>query len=69
MLPQKINGVHGKWIKFLILIVLRPLSSNQEQFSFQRERSMEDINKDIETIWKELQEIDKITRGCNQNDR
>ena len=69
MLPQKINGVHGKWIKFLIFIVLRPLSSNQEQFSFQRERSMEDINKDIETIWKELQEIDKITRGCNQNDR
>ena len=24
---------------------------------------MEDINKDIETIWKELQEIDKITRA------
>ena len=26
---------------------------------FKRERSLQDIDKDIETIWKELQELDK----------
>ena len=30
---------------------------------------MEDINKDIETIWRELQEIDKITRRDSQEDK
>ena len=26
---------------------------------FKRERSLQDIDKDIETIWRELQELDK----------
>ena len=27
---------------------------------------MEDIDKDIETIWKELQELDKLPRSENE---
>ena len=27
---------------------------------------MEDIDKDIETIWKELQELDKLPRSVNE---
>ena len=38
-------------------------------YNFRRERSLEDINKDIETIWRELQEIDKITRRDCQEDK
>lgn len=30
---------------------------------FQRERSLQDIDKDIETIWRELQELDKLPVG------
>jgi hypothetical protein len=40
----------------------RPKNSNP-RYAFRRERSMEDIDKDIETIWKELQELDKLPRS------
>jgi len=30
------------------------------RYSFRRERSLEDIDKDIATIWKELQELDQL---------
>ena len=53
----KING-----IKYKQLLTFCRSKSQQEKYSFRRERSLEDINKDIETIWRELQEIDKITR-------
>ena len=35
-------------------------------FGFRRERSLQDIDKDIETIWRELQELDKLPVGGNQ---
>ena len=35
----------------------RPKEPKQRNL-FQRERSLQDIDKDIETIWKELQELD-----------
>ena len=30
---------------------------------FKRERPLQDIEKDIETIWRELQELDKPDMG------
>ena len=45
----------------------RPNSAGQT--AYRRDRSIEDINKDIETIWKELQEIDKITHNGAQAER
>ena len=40
----------------------RSRQGGRAQYSWRRERSMEDLHKDIETIWRELQEIDKMTR-------
>ena len=42
---------------------LRSRPSERSRFSWRRERSMEDLHKDIETIWRELQEIDKLTQA------
>jgi len=39
----------------------RPKNSHT-RYSFQRERSMEDIDKDIKTIWKELQDLDNLPK-------
>ena len=36
------------------------------RYSFRRERSMEDIDKDIATLWRELQEMDKPTENKNR---
>jgi len=37
----------------------RPKGSTA-RYNFKRERSIEDIDKDIETIWKELQDLDRL---------
>ena len=46
------------------LTFLRKTSNGS--FGFRRERSLQDIDKDIETIWRELQELDKLPVGGNQ---
>ena len=38
------------------------------KFTWRRERSMEDLHKDIQTIWRELQEIDKLTQTGEAGD-
>jgi len=40
----------------------------RERFLFKRERSLQDIDKDIETIWKELQELDMPIGEKNVDD-
>ena len=47
----------------------RPGPATRPQYTFRRERSLEDLNKDIATIWRELQEIDKITQPGTAEDR
>ena len=34
-----------------------------------RDRSLQDIDKDIETIWKELQQLDKPVESSQNNNR
>ena len=63
--PCTVNDIFVSFHVFLC----RPNSAVQSGYSHRRERSIEDINKDIETIWKELQEIDKITRTGSQVER
>ena len=46
-----------------------PRPASRPQYTFRRERSLEDLNKDIATIWRELQEIDKITQPGAAEDR
>ena len=46
-----------------------PRPATRPQYTFRRERSLEDLNKDIATIWRELQEIDKITQPGTAEDR
>ena len=46
-----------------------PRPATRPQYTFRRERSLEDLNKDIATIWRELQEIDKITQPGAPEDR
>ena len=46
-----------------------PRPATRPQYTFRRERSLEDLNKDIATIWRELQEIDKITQPGAAEDR
>ena len=48
---------------FFIFFLQRSRPSERPRFSWRRERSMEDLHKDIETIWRELQEIDKLTQS------
>jgi len=35
-------------------------SGDRNKYTYRRERSLQDIDKDIETIWKELQELDSL---------
>eukprot|EP00092_Neocalanus_flemingeri_P033900 GFUD01036864.1.p1 GENE.GFUD01036864.1~~GFUD01036864.1.p1 ORF type:complete len:1534 (+),score=418.92 GFUD01036864.1:96-4697(+) len=46
----------------------RPKNTNQRHI-FKRERSLQDIDKDIETIWKELQELDQPQEDKNTQRR
>ena len=38
-------------------------------YNMKRERSLQDINKDIDTIWKELQKLDSLPSSRSRLDR
>ena len=47
------------YVEQLCILYDRPKGSTA-RYNFKRERSIEDIDKDIETIWKELQDLDRL---------
>ena len=44
-------------------------SSQDIDKGIKRDRSLQDIDKDIETIWKELQQLDKPEQSSQNNNR
>ena len=44
-------------------------SSQDTDKGIKRDRSLQDIDKDIETIWKELQQLDKPEQSSQNNNR